>query len=267
MTDPRTIITADEVSVFIPSGADGNDPYRDPGAYVRNVIFDGRFGYYTTAHSETTPVSHAAVAADPGFTTSLVLNVNGGPLTIFSVTTFLETVVTSHVIANHNLGYVPRVKVSDELGSLLPVGRPIQSSPTNGMAAYRTLCIRATTTQVILDDIAYPGEYGLPAVSKTYSVRCFQPIGPVAGQPGFLATASMAEMAHGAVDTAKKSLRVAIGSEAHVVKPLGRATDWLDGQARFVTGDGTVYDTNVCIGTNEAYPGSFAGAPLLDVVV
>lgn len=267
MTDPRTIITADEVSVFYPSGADGNDPYRDPGSHVRDVIFDGRFGYYTVAHAETTPVTHAAVAAATGVNMALVLNYNGNSLTIFNVTTFLTSVVTSYVLATHNLGYVPQVKVSDELGAMLSVARPIQDNPTNGMSAYRTLCIRATDTQVILDDIAYPGQYGLPAISKTYSVRCFQPVGPVAGQPGFRATASMAEMAQGAVNTAQKSLRMAIGSEAHVVKPRGRCSDLLDGQARWVTADGTVYDTNVLIGSTSAYPGSFAGPPLLDVVV
>jgi hypothetical protein len=259
MGDFRTIITPTKVSIFEPSGTDGNDPFRDPVTMVRNVIFDGRFGYYQVVASADPTVSHAAVAAD------VARGWSGYALGVY---TWLGRVSASFVLIEHDLGLVPRVKVADANNALLSPARPVQKVTSSGFTAYRTVRIRATTTQIILDEIAFPGTVGLPALTTTYHVRVFSPIGPVADQPGFLARASVVEMAQGAVDSAKRSLRVAKPGEDHMIKPIGRASDVKNGQFRFVTADATIYDTDMVVGASASpYSGSFVGPTLADVVL
>lgn len=256
----RTIITPTKVSVFEPAGADGNDPFRDPSGHVRNIVFDGRFGYYQVAASADPTVNHAAVPADTG----AKFSGDAGYVVVYNL-----RVANSFVLLTHSLGFVPRFKVSDANNALLSPARPIQKATGSGVwTAYRTVRLRATTTQIILDEIAVPGTIGLPALSATYHVRVFSAVGPVAGQPGFLARASAVEMAEGAVDSAKRSLRVATSGESHMVKPFGRASDARNGQFRFVTADGTIYDTDMVTGAaSDPYNGSFTGPSLLDVVL
>jgi hypothetical protein len=259
----RTVITPTKVSVFEPSGTDGNDPFRDPTSYVRNIIFDGRFGYYQVEIAADAAVSHLAVAADPGASFTGTSPANLGYL-VYNL-----RVTKSFVLLTHNLGLIPRVKVSDVNNALLSPARPIQKATGSGLwTAYRTVRIRVTTTQVILDEIAIPGPIGLSALSTTYHVRVFSTIGPVAGQPGFLARPSAVEMAQGAVDSTKRSLRVAKTGETHMVKPVGRASDIKNGQFRFVAANGTVYDTDMVTGSaSDPYNGSFAGPTLVPVVL
>jgi hypothetical protein len=177
-------------------------------------------------------------------------------------------VAASHVLLTHGLGIVPRFKVSDGNNALISPARPIQKVTSSGFSAYRTVRFRATTTQIVMDEIAIPGSLGLPALNATYHVRVFSPIGPVSGKKGFLATANSVEMAQGAVDSSLRSLRVATSGEAHMIKPLGRSSDCKRGQFRFVTADGTVYDTDSALFLNSApYNGSFAGPAVLDVVL
>lgn len=256
----RTIITPTKVCVFVPAtSGDPDAPFFDPTNNVRAITFDGRFGYYQVAASADPVIPHLAVPPDGGKQWS-------GDATI--VLTYTGRVTNSFVLITHGLGYVPRFKVSDVNNALVTPARPIQKVTSGGFTGYRTVRFRATTTQIILDEIAIPGQVGLTALTTTYHVRVFQAVGPVSGKHGFLGTPSAVEMAQGAVDSMKRSLRVAQSGEAHMIKPFGRASDINDGQFRFVTGDGTVYDTDSVVGAFSApYAGSFPGPPLLDVVL
>lgn len=260
----RTIITPTKVSVFEPAGTDGLDPYRAPADHARAITYCSDFGYYSVAHAEDTVVNHLAVAAQA--------TAGGGTGIGATVSTFFDRTIATYVIATHNLGYVPQYKVSDETGAILSAARPVQIDPTYGTLIYRTVRTYATTTQIVLVDVAIGGEHGLAALTKTYKVRCFR-AGPQAGEPGFLATPERVLLAHGAEDSDDVLLRVAKAGEDHMVKPMGRCSMPANGQMRFITADGETYDTCVVIGVgatatpSDQYTGNFAGPQLVDVVL
>lgn len=254
----RTLITASRVAVYVPNtSGDPDAPWRDPINNVKANLLNSAFGYYAVGHAEDTVVNHLAVGAIAGETYSAAL---------MSYLVLTQRTVVSHVIATHNFGYVPRFVVADENYNMLPVGLPIQQISPGGR---RSVVIRATTTQIILDEFQMPANSGLPAITKTYRVRCYRRPGPVAGAPGFLASASRVRLASGAIDSAERSLRLAkAGETPYFSSALSRISDLDNGQVRFIAADGVVRDTSgVLGGGTSGYGGNFAGPAVVKVVI
>ena len=63
----RTILTPTRACTFEPADDTDIAPALDPISHVAQIYSHSAFGTYVVAHSEDTPITHLAVAADPGW--------------------------------------------------------------------------------------------------------------------------------------------------------------------------------------------------------
>lgn len=141
-----------------------NRPVLDPITWIDNIYFHSDLNYYRiAAQNLNVVINHASVA---GLTTQAG---NGAGDTSDIVTYAGQIATTSHLLIDHNLGYIPKFFCIYD-GKLIPHGTPVQSV---GNGQIRFVTAYATTTQIRLFETASSTENALPAITKTYQVIVF----------------------------------------------------------------------------------------------
>lgn len=224
-----------------------NAPAITPASYLDKVLFHIGFDYYRVFASGTTTINHASVAGVTG-------NRDAPPASVVSLGNMAiqvngQTVVTTHTLYTHNLGYVPRFFVAFN-SQMIPPGIPIQQ---DDLFRDRYVSAYATTSIIGLKDIGHSTDSALSAASRDYQFLVFETVAPnpalplMSGGPGYV------QMGRGMIDTTKRMLRVAVAGDSPFGIALGPTADYNNGGMRVYTPAGVAINTG-------GYGGSF-GAP------
>lgn len=210
-----------------------NRPFLNPMGWVDNILFHSDFNYYgVVASAMSVTITHPAVA---GKTTSR-------PYSPVSYTG--QSVATSHLLLNHNLGYVPLFFVATG-GQMIPHGTPTQVAGS----AYRMVSAYATATQIRLRDLGISTAAALPSVSRTYQVLVFRSTAKVPGLKSLDLSPGAAVFGQGKFQQAQAHLRALLSGDTPFAVPLGRTAAIRNGSLRVRSANGSIIDVGPFNGT------------------
>lgn len=267
MTDPNT----GRCALYDENGTTGepddpnsvrNAPLNNPSIHLDKIYFHSDLDYMEVAFEGTTVINHPAVPAAPGSTTTTDNVQYGGA-------------AADHLLATHNLGYVPTAMVSRGSNIITP-GYPIYANAN----CYRFVTAYCTSTQLRLYEDALRAGSG-SAQTITYEWKIFRevPISTNTLLMDYDPVTSTVQMGLGKFNSSRKYLQVIVGGSPYFF-PIGRTADLNNGAIRIVDAVGNVFDpvlsglrsrlanpSNTPYGNLMTYNGSFTGGQVIQVKV
>jgi hypothetical protein len=233
-----------------PTSGDVMAPFDDPLANMDKVKFHSDLQYLSSqAVSADININHTSLAGVTG--TGYVAGSGGGPSSGSSTPIANGQVRVSSIdLATHSLGYVPLFYVLYNDRIVSP-GTIVQT----GTNMARFVSVYATTTKIILREVAISSSSALPAITKTYNTIVFrEPIADPAKPMLRLSANHPMVLARGKVTEADRPLRKAASADAKFYIPTERTLDICNGAIRTIS----PLDGIVDVGTN--YNGGFTSA-------
>jgi hypothetical protein len=237
---------------------------------LANISFHSDFDYCEVAVGpDVVTINHALIAAATP----------SGGFSVESGQVVFDTTVTTHTLAEHNLGYVPDFMVVVDDDVLYP-GKLVQFY---GDGRGRYLCAYATTTHLYLEERASRTSFAIPALSQNYTILIFKrppaPSGNILGRWNHNGDGVL-ELGRGKFRSDRRYLQVGTNGDPFGFA-LGRTIHVKNGAPRFVDPDGTITDpvpsaaaralsgigqtSGWSFGPSAAYNGSFTGGPSIQV--
>lgn len=136
-----------------------NRPVVSPSGWLGNILFHSDLNYYGIVTAQSVNISHPGV---PG-SNQLV-----DPLNSVRLTGIYQR--SDHLLATHNLGYVPKFFCIYD-GKLIPHGTAVQNEPGNGQ---RFVTAYATATEIRLGELASSTINALGGATINYQVIVFR---------------------------------------------------------------------------------------------
>lgn len=231
---PETGVTA--LFVEADGGGDAEDidslrnrPAKFPEDWLPNILFHSDLDpMEISLFEENIDISHPLVAAS----SNPANTAGGGPFG-------WSTVYSDHLIATHDLGYVPYALVAFDDVMLSP-GMPVQSDASGGLRLCVPYC---TTTEVRMKVFASAGQSALAAVVNSYSVMVFKDPPGASGNVLFKVSPSEGTftMGRGKIDFNRRYLQVVDGSSPFAISN-GETVGLDNGAPRFVRADSSTYE-------------------------
>lgn len=236
-------------------GADPDAPAWDPASWLSYVYFHSDFDYYSLIGMGTTTINHASVAGVAGDQEDPPDIVFGTPSNV-TVSVRGQVVETSHLIANHSLGYVPKFFLTYN-GMMIPHGTPIQRQDASRL---RFVSAYATTSIIGLKELAYSTDSNLDAVSIAYGYMIFRD--PSTGLSGdqLLLEPGNVWFGKGKFRSSENHLRITSTGDSPYAVAMGPTAGYGNGGIRVATPDGTLIDVG-------PFSGSFTAPSTINVGV
>lgn len=235
---------------------DPDAPFDDPIEYVDNILFHSDFQYLSNAIVvNPIDITHTLLAGLTG--TGYSVTNGGGASSGGTPVADGQIRVSSIPLYTHNLGYAPLFQVENNRRIVSP-GTVIQN-PTGQL---RMISAYATTTQVLLREVAISSKTDLPAWDDTYKLTIFKdPVGDPLLPTLWLRESGMI-LARGKVTDENRPLR-RVGPDddpnSAFYLPIDRTIDIKNGAIRNISPFAGVRDFGI-------YNGSFVSMSSIEVI-
>jgi len=271
MTDPatgRVALYTEPVNTgdFDDPNSARNAPLNSPDTNLQYLYFHSDYDPMEVAIGpQNVTVNHATIPA--GSASGGIVGLNGGRV--------YGGFVTTHVLLNHDLGYVPDFLILQGANTLNP-GFPIQFDSADGRS--RNVTAYATSTQIILYEYGVQTSNALAGISVTYTLLVLKrppvPTGDILFD--FDPVTGIVKMGREKFSSERRYLQIVTGGSPFNI-PLDRTVDLANGAPRSVSPDGVIRDIipasfrisygygDPSFGPNGNYNGSFAGSPSIQV--
>lgn len=227
-----------------------NAPAKYPGQYLAHIDWHIDFFQYELAFPVAgTWVTHPTIAGSEKFWGPSDQYWMGNPTYVSAIGYRVpgQTVITDHILVNHNLGYAPLAFVAWDNAMIMP-GVTVQIE-SDGRSRFISLFV--TGSVLGIREVATSSLSALPAVSRYYQSLIFKTTEAQAGRALFGREGANVVLGRGKVDTSKSYLRRVGGAETPFDLDRGPTIDVSHGRTRVVTGGNVL--------TELGYGGSFSG--------
>jgi hypothetical protein len=218
--------------------ASRNAPLKIPASHLDKLYFHTALDNLEVAFDSTVAINHALVAGSSSGGLGFSGTAGGGGNENDLVVRYGRG-ATTHVLLNHNLGYIPDFMVVQG-GNTLFGGMPVQTQ-ADGRGRYCSAY--ATTTQILLHEWSSVSGSNLAAIALNYRIIVFLAQRAAAGSNliDFDPSSGLTEMGKNRFKTDRRYLQVVPGGSPHSIS-LGRQMDLDNGAPRFSRPDNTQYD-------------------------